>query len=183
MKFSITDKKEIYKGKFTTLWGTDFLVNDKIRTWEWLEKFNISYVLPITKEGKIVLVKQFRIPINTYIMETPAGIIDGTQNPEEVARHELIEETGYIPEKLDALPVCPISSALTNGLAYGFIARGLFKKKSLQLEDAEDIEVIELSKKEILDVLKDGNMDTYVDPKILGAITIAEDIYNINFAE
>jgi ADP-ribose pyrophosphatase len=175
MNIKVLKNKIIYKGKFTTLWGTEFFVGGRIRVWEWLEKFDIVYILPITKDGKYVFIKQFRLPINAYVLETPAGIVEAGITLEELSLKELKEETGYTTNKpLEVLPKYPICSALTNGFAYGFCARDVVRTKNQKLEDAEDIEIIELSKDEILDIISKNNTEYYFDPRLLGLIMILE---------
>ena len=175
MNIKIQSKKILYKGKFTTLWGTEFIIDRRIRVWEWLEKFDIVYVLPVTPDGKYILIKQFRLPINAYVLETPAGIIETGYTLEELALKELREETGYTTNKpMEALPTYPISAALTNGFAYGFCARDVVRISKQKLEDAEDIEVLELSKKELLDIALNNDAQYHFDPRLLGLIELAE---------
>jgi ADP-ribose pyrophosphatase len=175
MSIQVIKKKIIHKGKFTTLWGTDFVAGGRTRVWEWLEKFDIVYVLPITKNGKYVFIKQFRFPINAYVLETPAGIIETGITFEELAIKELQEETGYTTDKpLEVLPKYPMCPALTNGFAYGFCARDVIKKSNQKLEDAEDIEIIELSKDELLNIIHGANTEYYIDPRLLGLIMMIE---------
>lgn len=180
MSIQILQKKIIHKGKFTTLWGTEFVVRGRTRVWEWLEKFDIVYILPITKGGKYVLIKQFRLPINAYVLETPAGIVESGSTLEELALKELLEETGYATKKhLEVLPKYPISPALTNGFAYGFCARDVIQINNQNLEDAEDIEIIELSKDDLLDIASKANTEYYLDPRLLGLIMLVESKINM----
>lgn len=175
MSIQILKKKIIHKGKFTTLWGTEFIAGGRTRVWEWLEKFDIVYVLPITKDGKYVFIKQFRFPINAYALETPAGIVEAGITFEELAIKELQEETGYTTNKpLEAMPKYPICPALTNGFAYGYCARDAICTNTQKLEDAEDIEIIELSKDELLDIISKGSAEYFIDPRLLGLIMMIE---------
>jgi ADP-ribose pyrophosphatase len=57
-------------------------------------------VLPILGNHEVILLRQFRAPLNNIIIEAPAGVIDPGETPEEAARRELEEETGYYPGKL-----------------------------------------------------------------------------------
>lgn len=169
MSIQILKKKIIHKGKFTTLWGTEFVVGGRTRIWEWLEKFDIVYILPITKDNKYIFIKQFRLPINAYVLETPAGIIETGISHKKLALKELLEETGYTTDKpLESLPKYPISPALTNGYAYGFYARDVTPTNDQKLEDAEDIEIVKLSKEELLNVLLNKSKKYYIDPRLLG---------------
>jgi ADP-ribose pyrophosphatase len=175
MNIQVLQKKILHKGKFTTLWGTEFIAGGRTRMWEWLEKFDIVYILPITPEGKYVFIKQFRFPINAYVLETPAGLIETGITHEDLALKELEEETGYTTDKpLEILPKYPICSALTNGFAFGFCARDVTKTKNQKLEDAEDIEIIELSKDELLDIIAKDCVEYYLDPRLLGLIMLLE---------
>lgn len=175
MRIQIGEKQELYKGKFTTLWGTMFSIGERARVWEWLQKFDVVYVLPVTHDGKYVFVKQFRIPINAYVLETPAGIIDTKSTPAEVALKEMREETGYSTnEPLEELPMYPISPALTDGFAHGFLARNVECKSVQILEDAEEIEVVKLSKDELLNLSFGNDKQYYVDPRLLGLVALVE---------
>lgn len=175
MKIKVLQNKIIHKGRFTTLWGTEFIAGGQTRTWEWLEKFDIVYILPITKSGKYLFIKQFRLPINKYVLETPAGIIESKSLLEEIALKELQEETGYTTDRpLEVLPKYPMCPALTSGFAYGFCARDVIKTSNQKLEDAEDIEIVELSKDELLNIVHSANIEYYIDPRLLGLITLIE---------
>ena len=52
-------------------------------------------IVPIVGHDKIVVIRQFRHAINQVIWELPAGVIDGNESPEDTAKRELLEETGY----------------------------------------------------------------------------------------
>jgi len=52
-------------------------------------------VLPVTKEGTIILEKQYRSPLDNFILEIPAGKIDEMESHENCMKRELEEETGY----------------------------------------------------------------------------------------
>ena len=62
-----------------------------------------SVVLPITADGDLVLVRQYRYAVGEFLWEMPAGHIDAGELPEEAARRELVEETGYYPGRLQKL--------------------------------------------------------------------------------
>ncbi len=179
---NILRKVELYKGRFATMWGSVFLAkNGTERMWEWIEKKNIAYVFPITKDKEVILIKSFRLPLEKYVIETPAGLADDPSlSNEEIAKKELLEETGYKSGSMNALPVAPNSAGITNGIVYGFIATDCeFVTDKLSLEDAEDIQVIKVPAGELtayLLALPDGEM---FDPKILGAFEMAKHLGHI----
>jgi 8-oxo-dGTP pyrophosphatase MutT (NUDIX family) len=96
----IIKKYKVYNGQYSNFFITEF--EDKhgnIKKWEYLErsKDTKAVVINAYHKDKIILVKQFRYPINMYNMysiEFPAGLIDDGETPESTAVRELLEETG-----------------------------------------------------------------------------------------
>lgn len=73
-------------------------------------------VVPQTRDGKLVLIKEFRYPLNSWCIAFPAGLIDPGEEPAASIDRELREETGYalrrdVPGPLDILPQVGFSSA------------------------------------------------------------------------
>lgn len=108
-------------------------------------------VVPITEEGQVVMVKQYRHAIGEIVLEVPGGCVDETDiNIEDAARRELLEETGYAFHSFDYLgKISPNPSTNTNWM-HMFLARGGRKVQELQLDHNEEIEVELVS----LDTLK-----------------------------
>jgi 8-oxo-dGTP pyrophosphatase MutT (NUDIX family) len=57
-------------------------------------------VIPVTSKGEVVLVNQYRHGLGRTSCELPAGVIDAGETPEQAAHRELLEETGYVAERL-----------------------------------------------------------------------------------
>ena len=147
MKFAIKEKTKIFEGKYLNVWQTEFL--DKkgaTHYWEWIERRDASIVFPITKAQNVVLIKNYRVPVERYVIELPAGLIDKEgENEEKTARRELLEETGYLAKNFIPLRMRPFNAGHHRNMSFGFIATDLEKKNhSIIGEDTEDIEVIEV---------------------------------------
>lgn len=153
MGLTIKSKQPIFKGKFIKLWSTIFLDKEgKEHIWEWVEKKDAVVVFPITKDNNIVLIKNFRIPLEKYIIEPPAGLLDtDDENIEEAVRRELLEETGYTAEKIYQLPLSPYTAGTMNNLSHYFIATGALKISHIQGDVCEDIKVMEIPANNLVD--------------------------------
>ena len=153
MLLQILRKEKLFEGKFIKLWSTIFL--DKKGNecvWEWMDKKDLALVLALTKDKKIVLIKNYRVPIEKYTIELPAGLLDKVdENPEEAARRELLEETGYTGENFIAVTPFANSVAAMNSIAHPFVLVDARKVSKPNLEDSEDIEVIEVPCDELYD--------------------------------
>jgi ADP-ribose pyrophosphatase len=99
-----------------------------------------SVVLPITADGDLVLVRQYRYAVGEFLWEAPAGHIDAGELPEEAARRELVEETGYYPGRLQKLLDFYPAPGFTDERMHLFRATELEKREPRPEED-ENIEV------------------------------------------
>ena len=68
-----------------------------------LESGGFAAVVPLTSRGSVVLVRQWRQPLETFTLELPSGGVDVGEDPEEAAGRELFEEAGYRAESLEHL--------------------------------------------------------------------------------
>lgn len=174
MPLTIKGKQEVFKGKFIKVWATDFL--DKAnngKVWEWVEKKDAAMVFPITKDNNIVLIKNYRVPLERYVIEMPAGLLDKNGESREDAIHrELMEETGYRAENIFALPLSPYAAGTSNNLSFPFIATGVTKVSDNCGDISEDISVIEVPADQLVDYyLK--NTDVLFNVQILAFYQIA----------
>ena len=117
-------------------------------------------MLPITKDGKIVLIKQFRYPINAVTIEIPAGKKDEKNEDGLVcALRELEEETGYKSSNVTKLQDLHNCVGYSNEMIELFIAYDCVKVENPKSgDDDEFIELLEVSKTEARDLLKSGGI-------------------------
>ncbi len=102
-------------------------------SWEYVERVNVSDVavlVPVTAENEIVLVEQYRIPVQAMMIELPAGLVgdeDGFRGESlmDAANRELEEETGYHADSLTLLARAPSSGGMTSETVAFLHATGL----------------------------------------------------------
>lgn len=95
-----------------------------------------AVVLPLLGDGRIVFVYQHRYPLDRSLYELPAGKLEPNEPPEECARRELEEETGYKASKLEKLTAIFTSPGFCTEKLHIFLARDLRTGKQ-QLEEGE----------------------------------------------
>ena len=110
-------------------------------------------VIAITKEGKFLMVEQYRHGLNDVFIELVAGVIDRGETPEEGAKRELLEETGYGKGNWELLSVISQNPSTTNNLTYCFLATDVEKISSQHLDPTEDIRPCLLSENEVKNLL------------------------------
>lgn len=110
--------------------------------------------LPITEEGKVILVKQYRQALGEVCIEIPGGCVDDTDATfEDAIRRELLEETGYSFETVHYLGRISANPSTNSNLMHMFIAKGGKKIQEQQLDHNEEIEVFEVTMDELLQLV------------------------------
>ena len=109
--------------------------------------------LPITEDGKIVLVKQFRYPIDEVILEIPGGFIDEGEDFTAGMKRELLEETGYTFTHIEPLGRVAANPGVLNNYTELFLATGGKKTGGQQLDHNEEIEIVLVTAAELIDML------------------------------
>lgn len=116
-------------------------------------------IIPIAKENKMIMVKQFRKPLEKVVLEIPAGKIDPGegQQPEKTARRELEEETGYQAEKLEYVAEMYLSPGFSNEKLYIYLGQQLEKVENPRPQDDDEVlELYELTLEEAHQAITDG---------------------------
>jgi len=96
-------------------------------------------ILPVTEDGKLLLLHEYRYAPEKEILTCPAGRISAGEPPEKAAERELLEETGYKPASLQSLGSIYQFPAISDQRAYLFLAKGCQKIQESCLEAPEII--------------------------------------------
>ncbi len=117
-----------------------------------------SAVVALTETGKIVLVRQYRTAIDRVTVEIPAGKLDPGEDPEECARRELLEETGFAAGRISYLTTIATSVGFCDELIHIYMATGLtFKGANPDDDEFVNVDLVPLH--ELIDAVLDGKIE------------------------
>lgn len=103
---------------------------------------NVVAVLPVLPDGRLVMVRQYRKAVERVLLEIPAGGIESGESPEQAARREMQEETGYTMGELTPLAAFYTSPGFTTEFMYLFKAHDLTPGTPTEVTDQLEIELL-----------------------------------------
>jgi ADP-ribose pyrophosphatase len=165
------DSKRIYEGRIINLRVDKVTVVSGTSTREIVEHNGGSVIAAVTDDNKIIMVKQFRKPMESPILEVPAGKLDGDEDPADAALRELSEETGYTAGKLEKLTEFYPSVGYTTEVLHIYLATDL-KPGACHPDENEVLEVMEMDLEEVYRMVMDGRIH---DGKTIAAVMMARD--------
>ncbi|MCY9376590.1 ADP-ribose pyrophosphatase [Bacillus sp. T17B1] len=149
-------KEQIFSGKVIDLYVEDVeLPNGKTSKREIVKHPGAVAILAVTDEGKIIMVKQFRKPLERAIVEIPAGKLEKGEEPEYTALRELEEETGYTAKKLTKITAFYTSPGFADEIVHVFLAEELsVLEEKRELDEDEFVEVMEVTLEDALKLVE-----------------------------
>ena len=146
----------VYNGAILKLRVDDVkLPNGKKTRREVVEHSDCVAVVAIDTDDNVLLVKQFRKPVEKEMLEIPAGCIDPGEEAVATVRREMREETGYRPEKIERLGGFYASPGYCTEYLYLYLAYDLIPDE-LQAEDSDAIELVRVPVNEITGLIASG---------------------------
>ncbi len=160
-----------------TLFNGSYLRMCRRNGWEYAERTNASaavIIVAVTPENKLLLVEQFRIPVNKTSIEMPAGLVGDLGDDESVetaAVRELEEETGWRAAHIEYLMTGPSSSGMSNEQVAFVRAHDLVRVGAGGGDESESITVHEVAVNEAAAWLDARRREGYsIDPKLYAGL-------------
>lgn len=167
------NRKELYKGKiFTVAEDTIQFPNGSTTKWDVLLHDGAAAVVPVTDQGQIILVEQYRCVADQGILEIPAGKLDPGEDPAVCAARELEEETGYKAREIKALGSIYSAVGFSDEVVELFVAKGL-EEGTMNLDQDEYVKVRKYSLETVIDMIISGQIK---DSKTISAIFMYKEI-------
>ncbi|KAB2333756.1 NUDIX domain-containing protein [Bacillus mesophilum] len=139
--------ESIFNGRIISLQVDDVeLPNGKQAKRELIKHPGAVAVLAVTDDQKIIMVEQYRKALEKTIVEIPAGKLEQGEDPQECAKRELEEETGYEAAEWSLLTSFYTSPGFADEIVHLYIAKGLTQKEnSAELDEDEFVNLMELT--------------------------------------
>jgi ADP-ribose pyrophosphatase len=151
--------KVIYSGRAVNLKVDTIQMPDGRKTTrEIVEHAECIAVVAIDEKDNVLLVRQYRTPVEKELLEIPAGGIDAGEKPDDAVRREMQEETGFLPRKLVKLGGFYSAPGFCTEYLHLYLATDLTKSQ-LFAEDTEGISLEHVSVKDIPALLTSGQIE------------------------
>ncbi len=112
---------------------------------------------PVAADGRVLLVRQWRVPAGAVLLELPAGSADGDEAAEAAVQRELQEEVGHRAERLTRLTGFWVAPGYCTEYIHVYLAEGLSESR-LPGDEDENIEVVAMTLDEALAAIDDGRI-------------------------
>lgn len=167
--YKILNSEIAFKGKVLSVKKDEItLPNGKTAFREVVLRGDATAVVPIDKDGNIILVRQYRHPALKELLEIPAGMLEEGEDPEICAMRELEEETSFKAEKLIHLTTMYPAVGFCTEKIYIYLAKDLTQGE-FNLDEDEFISVEKYSLEEAINLIYSGDI---IDSKtIVGILT------------
>jgi len=156
LKETQVSREVVFTGKVLTIQHDQVrLPNGNVASREVVRHPGAIAVVPVLPDGRIVMVRQYRYPVEEVLLEIPAGKLDPGESPEACAYRELQEETGYQAGRLEPLGYIYTAPGFTNERIYLYRASDLTFVAAMPDHD-EFLEVAAFPLEEVLGHIETG---------------------------
>lgn len=151
MKETKIHSKPVYRSNFLTIEEDTVITSESIETKRIVIRHSgASAILPVTDDGKIVLIKQFRYPINDITIEVPAGKLEAKEDPILCARRECEEEAHVRPLTIEHVMSIHNCLGYSDEVIHLYIGYGCKKVQNPLPKDIDEMfEILYYTKKEV----------------------------------
>ncbi len=165
------EEKQVYASRIFEVYEGKVLLPDGRRANQsWINHQPCIAAVPVSPEGKLLLIRQYRAAVEQMLLEIPAGAMDkGPETLEECVQRELAEEIGFKARSLVKLFEGYLVPGYCNEYMYYYLATDLFAA-TLPPDADEVIELVPVSFPEALAMIKNGKI---IDSKTALGITLA----------
>lgn len=142
---------EVFQDKVLTATG-------RVITYAKYHSSDVVLVVPFLEDGRLVMIRQYRYPLDKFMLEFPAGHVEQGEDPRSTAMRELQEETGYRAGRMECIYQYHPSVSKSKQVVYVFEASELAPGKA-NLDGTESISVEILSTAQLRDLIRQNKIE------------------------
>lgn len=171
-------RRLVYQGRKFSFESSQLrLPNQHEGEWECIRHPGGALAVPVTPEGKFVLVRQYRFTVQGRLLEFPAGTVEAGETPEATIKREIEEETGYRSHRWQKLGEFFVAPGYSDEIIYAFLALDLELLEHPPDRDAdEDIDTVLMTAEEVEQAIHVGDI---ADAKSISSFLLARPLLNL----
>ncbi|MBN2724531.1 MAG: NUDIX hydrolase [Deltaproteobacteria bacterium] len=163
-KWNVVHSEIVFENSFMKIQKSHHCMEDNSRDGDF---FRLGFpdwanVIPMTDDGKIILINQFRHGTLEFSTEIPGGVLENGEKPLDGARRELLEETGFTSDDWTYLGKVSPNNAIQTNFCHVFLAKGCRKTHDVQFDDDEEIEMFTATQDELYALVSSGSIKNSV---------------------
>jgi ADP-ribose pyrophosphatase len=159
MEERVLESRRLYDGRILNLRVDTVAIDDAVQaTREVVEHVQAVAIVPVLDDGRIVMVRQYRLPAMRELLEVPAGSLDPGEDPEAAALRELQEETGFATRRLSRLGGIWVAPGYCTEYIHIYLAEDLHESR-LDADHDERIEVESITLDDALGRIDAGEIE------------------------
>jgi ADP-ribose pyrophosphatase len=165
------ESQQVFKGKvFSVDRDRVKMPNDRTVTVDVVRHSRSVVLVPVPEPGKVILIRQYRYPVNAFLWELPAGSVDEGESPEQAARRECHEEIGLVPSTIVRLSAMYPTPGYCDEEMVFYRLSGLEKTaEQAAVDEDEDIEAKVFELRDAREMVRRGEIQ---DMKTLVGLTL-----------
>ena len=162
----------LYQGRKFSFESSRYrLPNQTEGEWECIRHPGGALAVPVTAEGTLILVKQYRFAIQGRLLEFPAGTVEPGETPEATIQREIEEETGYHADRWQKLGEFFVAPGYSDESIHAYLAQDLIRLENPPSQDAdEDIETVMMTIAQVEKAIQTGDI---TDAKTICSFVLA----------
>jgi ADP-ribose pyrophosphatase len=171
MKFEILKRETVYKGRAFEVQNLEVrMPNDRLTHYDLVKHSGAVTLIPLDRQGNILFVRQFRIAVNSEMLELPAGTLEPGEEPEVCAAREIREETGMAARGLRKLGDYFLAPGYSSEHMHVYLATDLYEAP-LKADDDEFLQVQKIPITKAFEMAAAGEIK---DAKTLASLLMAQ---------
>jgi ADP-ribose pyrophosphatase len=161
--YTVTSSKIAYRSLWMVVFEDQVKKSDgMIGMFNRVDVRNSSIIIPLFKDGSILMVENYRHGARANLLELPGGLIDADEEPQVAAKRELLEETGYQCNTIKYINWTYTWPGRTTQKNFVFLAKGLKRIRKPNLEEFEYSKIRKLAREAVIQEIRSGNIKSSI---------------------